>query len=195
MPAEYSSESANTEDLQFNKREIYVSAISALNPMQIMDHWSSPKGEPKILLTELVYADVPFLQSFHATSAVSLTKDPYTALGLDKSASLSDIKKAYYAMAKKYHPDTNIKVQDLIPVQNPDLLAERLVEVDLEAGLEEGLVPILTSRISLGRLPGKVGEQGGHDSLHSRRMSWLVRTSKCKQTYPSWMRQWERVRI
>ena len=107
MPAEYNSEGANTEELQIIKREIYVSAISAFNPMQIMDHWSSPKGELKVLLTRLVNADVLSRQSFHATSAVSSTKDPYTALGLDKSASLSDIKKAYYAMAKKYHPDTN----------------------------------------------------------------------------------------
>lgn len=49
----------------------------------------------------------PARRSFHATPAVSATKDPYTALGVDKNASLSDIKKAYYAMAKKYHPDTN----------------------------------------------------------------------------------------
>lgn len=50
---------------------------------------------------------MPFIQSFHATPAVSATKDPYTVLKVDKNASLSDIKKAYYAMAKKYHPDTN----------------------------------------------------------------------------------------
>ncbi|KAJ1656511.1 mdj1 protein precursor [Dispira simplex] len=46
-------------------------------------------------------------RTFHTSPHTAAKRDYYEVLGVKRDSSQGEIKKAYYALAKKYHPDTN----------------------------------------------------------------------------------------
>ncbi|CAN3373341.1 hypothetical protein DIURU_001284 [Diutina rugosa] len=61
---------------------------------------------PRVLLHQAARTWAP-ARHFHASASRLLDFDPYKTLGIDKSADQKEVKKAYYQLVKKYHPDVN----------------------------------------------------------------------------------------
>lgn len=57
--------------------------------------------------SQLVYFKTQQNREFHTTRASMAIRDPYSVLGVDSKASAKEIKRKYYELAKKYHPDVN----------------------------------------------------------------------------------------
>ena len=58
------------------------------------------------VLSDSRSARVGSSRALHATTP-SRQRDPYSVLGLEKTASAAEIKRGYYQKAKQYHPDAN----------------------------------------------------------------------------------------
>ncbi|KAJ7102268.1 DnaJ protein [Mycena belliarum] len=46
-------------------------------------------------------------RTIHASAPLRAQKDPYEVLGVERDATPAHIKKVYFSLARKYHPDTN----------------------------------------------------------------------------------------
>ncbi|PQM34737.1 chaperone protein dnaJ GFA2 mitochondrial [Prunus yedoensis var. nudiflora] len=76
------------------------------NNSRVLGNYTTTNGCRKSWLLGALNTNWFAARSIHGTASMS-TRDYYDTLGVSKNANASEIKKAYYGLAKKLHPDTN----------------------------------------------------------------------------------------
>ncbi|CAK9154906.1 unnamed protein product [Ilex paraguariensis] len=74
-------------------------------PKLLLNTNSRKVNERNWLRICLIEANLGATRSIHGTA--SMARDYYDVLGVNRNAAASEIKKSYYGLAKKLHPDTN----------------------------------------------------------------------------------------
>ncbi|KAG8715681.1 hypothetical protein FRC11_001309 [Ceratobasidium sp. 423] len=88
------------------KRPVGLPSSIVITARTLTTHAKRTRTEKPIALDRP--SDVNSRRVFHSSRLASAAqKDPYQVLGVEKDATAADVKKAYFALARKYHPDTN----------------------------------------------------------------------------------------
>ncbi|CAE6462336.1 unnamed protein product [Rhizoctonia solani] len=88
------------------KRPVGLSPSIVIAARTLATHAKRTRIEEPV--TSVRPSDVNTRRVFHSSRLVlAAQKDPYQVLGVKKDSTAADIKKAYFALARKYHPDTN----------------------------------------------------------------------------------------
>jgi len=86
-------------------RDFHVAAVSSSS--RIQSHQQSPRQSNPAATPLMTRSAVPSSSAARLFASAAKKRDFYELLGVPKNADKAAIKKAYFQLAKKYHPDTN----------------------------------------------------------------------------------------